>query len=461
VRLTRRKFVQGTAALGLAPFVPLRDRPPIESVEPAGVLVRECSLPGETRADDVVPAHPNGIPVSRDRWLLVYATRGFRGVDDDLSIVYQLRRGGPDGTVIREGFLARTTNAWDALGDGRTYVRQHGHPVVFGVPKGARAAGRALPHANLFVAKWRVCARVLDPATGELVHARATEEIRARTQGVEWAQFRLNAAEDDLEIVKPAGPMCQKGFESGPRFCSADGVGPMNQSFTPPVPLARDGSAWADCNAFDGGRVAPLRYAYSSDRGLYEWVQTGPLLSGPGVGIFEAGLAPWGAGFVMSARLQAGSGVAWARMEDPFGRAPEVTAARAPDTNSPLTLFRCADGVLRLLTGEKGRRDPLYVWDVDPAEGFAVSNRRVVFDSVKAGLPIRPAAQPKVDMGKVLPAQGRTQLVVHRVSVRSFNRPYPNRPSIPVINKKEKEACGIYATRITFRDALPPPWEFE
>ena len=44
-------------------------------IEPEGFLIRDCGLPGETRADDVVPAHPNGIPVSRNRWLLVYATR--------------------------------------------------------------------------------------------------------------------------------------------------------------------------------------------------------------------------------------------------------------------------------------------------------------------------------------------------------------------------------------------------
>jgi len=456
VTLSRRDFVFGTAALGAAPFLRLAG---IESIEPAGVLIRECTLPGETRADDVVPAHPNGIPVSRDRWLLIYATRGFRGVDDDLSIVYQLRRGEPDGAVVKEGFLARTANDWDPLGEGKKYVRQHGHPVVFGVPKGARVNGRAFAHANLFVAKWRVCARVLD-ASGALVHATESTDVGRQTQGVEWVQFRLNAAEDDLEIVRPVARMRQKGFESGPRFCGAADVTHMNQSFTPPVPLNGDGSEWGDCNAFDGGRVGPLRYAYDARAGVYEWVQTGPLLSAPGVRLSEGSLAPWRDGWAISARVDK-AGVAWARTDDPFGRAPEVAVTPLPETNSPLTLFRCADGALRVLTGEKGRRDPLFWWDVDPANGFAASNKRVLFESVRAGLPIRPASQPKVDMAKVLAGQGRTQLVVHRVSVRSFNHPYRNRPSIPIINKEEKGACGIYATRITYAEAFPSPWEFE
>lgn len=63
----------------------------IESIEHKGMLIYECGIPGETRKEDVFPAHPNGIPVSKNRWLLVYATRSYRGNDDDNSIIYQLR----------------------------------------------------------------------------------------------------------------------------------------------------------------------------------------------------------------------------------------------------------------------------------------------------------------------------------------------------------------------------------
>src|SRR5438128_1451344 len=83
---------------------------PIESIKHQGEFIRECSLPGETRKDDVVPRHANAIQLSRQRWLVVYSTHGYRGVDDERSIIYQVRRDAPDGPVLKEGFLVRTLN---------------------------------------------------------------------------------------------------------------------------------------------------------------------------------------------------------------------------------------------------------------------------------------------------------------------------------------------------------------
>ena len=192
----------------------------IEQIEHRGKLIHECGLPGETRADDVFPAHPNGIQVSARRFLLVYATRTYRGGDDDLSIVYQLRDGAYDGPVLAEGMLAKSVNDWDPFDDGSAYVRQHGHPVAFGVPRGALIKGRPAPNANVFVVKWRVCARVIDPATGFLVASGTHPDLSERTQGVEWVQLRLNDAEDNIEIVQPAQPLRQRGYEEGDAFCS-------------------------------------------------------------------------------------------------------------------------------------------------------------------------------------------------------------------------------------------------
>src|SRR5205809_523704 len=73
----------------------------IESIQQQGMLVRECSLQGETRKDGVVPRHANGIQLSRARWLIVYSTHAYRGVDDERSIVYQVRRDAPDGAVLK------------------------------------------------------------------------------------------------------------------------------------------------------------------------------------------------------------------------------------------------------------------------------------------------------------------------------------------------------------------------
>jgi hypothetical protein len=50
----------------------------IESIAFRGILISDCSIEGEARADDCFPAHPNGLQVSKKRWLILYATRGWR-----------------------------------------------------------------------------------------------------------------------------------------------------------------------------------------------------------------------------------------------------------------------------------------------------------------------------------------------------------------------------------------------
>ncbi len=434
MRLGRRRFLALAAAapaLGAAP-----PRRGIRAIEHDGVLIGECSLEGETRADDVVPGQASAIPLSRDRWLVLTSTRGFRFVDDDRSIVYQLRRGGSAGPVIREGRLARFRDE-----------RQHGHPVAFGVPKGARIGGKPAPNANVFAAKWR---------WGE-----------KGARGVEWVQFRLNDRDDDLEILQPPVPLRQKGYEEGPEFCSAGNVAWMNQTFTPPVAWSRDCTEWADCNYFDGGRIAALKYAFRSGR--YEWIETGPAFSEAGRNTFEPSLARFRDSWVVCARSSGGvarGGAGWTRTDDPFRALPPLVYPASPATDAPVTAFRCADGRLRLFGGDhasspyRRTRDPLYAWEIDPDRGFACSDRRLIFDSLAAGLPLRLESWPKIDMPKLLPAEGNVQRLVHRVSVRSFNAPYPNRPAIPLIAPAEKAACATYSARIVYDEVEPLPWGF-
>jgi hypothetical protein len=466
LRVDRRQFLAGAGAL-LAASDRIGAAPALTSIEPLGMLVRECTLVGERRADDVVPAHPNGIQLSRDRWMILYATRGFRGVDDDLSIVYQLRADAPNGRVIREGHLARTRTDWDPLERGDRLIKQHGHPVLFGVPKGARLGGNVPAHANLFVAKWRVVGITLDHERRMLTRGPADNRIREQTQGVEWVQFRLNDREDDIDIVQPVGPLRQRGFERGAAFCANERVRHMNQSFTPPVPFNAERSEWADVNHFDGGRIATLKYVFNAQTRLYEWTAMSPLIAAERRQLSEASLARTGSDWIIAARSP---GVGWIRCEDPFREVPAMTFAREPSMGAPLTVFTCADDVLRLFGGSaavsphRNARDPLYMWDIDPRHDFAASNRRVIFDSVAEGLRIRPRAVPKIDMCKLLPPVGRTQMLVFRVSVRSYNFPYTSgngvANGIPAINDDEKQACGIYAARITYSEDMRPTWSF-
>lgn len=433
----------------------------LERIEPQGVLIADSTLPREGRASGAVPAHPNGIQVSRDRWLLLYATRRFRGVDDDCSICWQVRRGSPVGTVLKEGIFARSVNDWDALGDGRRSVRQHGHPVAFGVPKGAVIRGRPAPHANLFVAKWRRVARLFDAARNLVVHQKEAPDLRA-TLAVEWVQFRLNEAEDDLEILEPVQVMRQPGYEQGPAFCSAPGVRIMNQSFVPAVPLDAACTQWADPNHFDQRAVAVLKYRYDPARHCYAWVETGPLIALTDQPLTEASLAPVGDGtWVIAARTERGTGAAWVRTRDPFHEVPAPVITSAPRCSGPLSVYHCPDGALRLCTGDAdaspyGRsRDPLYCWEIDP-DTFAASNRRVIFDTVEAGLPLRAEATPIADMCKLLPHQGRTQYAVYRVRVRAIDHPYVD----VTIDDAERAASAIYHSQLTYDHEYPPPWTF-
>ncbi len=468
--LTRRGFLAVAASSALAAGAAKTPLAKIEAIEHQGVLIRECGLAGERRADGVVPAHPNGLQVSANRWFLMYATRSFRGIDDDLSIAYQLRAGAPDGPILKEGFFARVEIDWNPEGGKGDYVRQLGHPVLFGVPKGARIAGKPVPSANVFVAKWRRSARLLDKKTNFLIRHAPNERLSLATQAVEWVQFRLNHAEDDIEIIQPAAVLRQKGYETGAAFCSAPVI-TINESFVQAVRFVRDGTQWADCMHFDGGRLACVKYAFNPAVRHYEWVETGPLFGGTGERLIEASLAHWGNDWVIGGRLSV-AGVAWTRSDDPFKRIPARIHAPSPATTTPRTAYVWADGVLRLFTGDptlspnqKNPRDPLYCWDINPDAGFTASNRRVIFDSVAAGLPIRPEARPMIDMCKLLPhSGGRVQWIVHRVQVAAgdHTRPSSNSPTgeIPVVNDQEKAACAIYYARVHYSEALPDLWDF-
>lgn len=445
----------------------------IEKLEPRGRFIHECSLPGETKADGVSPRHANALQLSADRWLVVYSTHGYRGVDDERSIIYQIRRDAPDGAVLKEGFLSQGREDWfppdfdkSFLTAEQTIFKQHGHMTAFGVPQGAKIDGRTPPHAGLFVVKWRTRGRILNRDTNYLEHATVGPNEGRIGQLVEWVQFRLNAAGDDIDIVQSARTLRQTGYLEGPKFTAADDVVWMNQSFVPAVPFSADATEWADVNSFDGGRIAAMKYRFNLQSGVYEWVEIGPRLSEPGGHIHEAGLSRVGDEWIISARRQRLPGIAWFRTSDLFTDAPTPTLATEPQCNAPLTSFVCADGVLRIFTGEaanspyRNARDPLFLWDVDPAQNFAATNRRLIFDSVATGLPIRKEVVPKVDFCELFPHQGRSQLIVYGVSMRGYDFPYRNRPDILAVNAAEKAAAGIYFAEITYRNEPPPRWQF-
>ena len=433
--------------------------PPV--IEVKGMLIKECSLPGETRKDDVVPRHANAIQIASDRWCILYSTHGYRGVDDERSIVYQIREASPDGKVLKEGFLALTTNDWKPEGvppaaEGKSYVKQHGHMTAFGVPAGAVVADKLPEHGNLFVATWRVVGVPLIVAEKKLERAASDPVLFAKTKAVEWCQFRLNRERNDIDIVQPVQRLRQKGFEEGERFCEAKDIAFMNASFCPAVPFNDARSEWVIANHFDQNKIGVLKFRFNPKTKLYEWVELGPMVGDAKTRCWEASLLHTTNEWILACRSN--GKVAWARSKDPLKTWSEPTFSAEPLVSAPLTCFTCADGVVRLFTGDKAAspqkydRDPLYCWEMTTGVEITATNRRVIFDSVVAKLPIRAEVRSKVDFCELFPLQGKSQLIVFGVSTRGYNFPYGS-TGIPVINQAEKDAAGIYYATMTWKTA--------
>jgi len=451
----------------------------IEWIEHKGKFLHECSLPGEGRDLGVYPAHPNGIQLSRDRFLIIYSTRASRGDDDEKSGVYQLREGSFDGRVLKEGWICRTQDDWEPLGDGKRYVRQHGHLTVFGVPKGAIIQGRRQPHENLFAVLWRVEARWIDPQTGFMAYVQEHPELTESTRGVEWMQFRLNESGDDIEILQPPTRLRQTGYSEGPAFCRHESAASMVANFAPPVPHNAEASEWVHANTIyvpgargttdhqsikvhTEGAVVPLRFRYDQATHRYQWVETGEPFGGLGQGLFEGSIARDKSGWIIMARRVQGDAVAFGRVDDLFGPKVPMQLAQDQRNGAPTVLFMCPDGILRRTGGLPGvspyhlERNPLYIMDIHPDRGFAYSNPRVIFDANRAGVPI--PTTPIVDFGKVLPhAGGRSQTILHRL--RSPMLSDPRRPQYK-LTPPEVEASGIYGAKIHYREPWPGAWEF-
>jgi hypothetical protein len=451
----------------------------IVSITPQGPLIRECGLDGERKRENVFPAHPAGIQVSRDRWLLFCATRTLRQHDDDHSIVYQLRADAPDGRLLREGFLQRTRSDWDPFGDGSACVCLLRHAMGFGVPKGAVLNGRPAPNANVFAAVWsRSAAGRLDPRTG--LYA-IDPGLETRTIEAVWCQFRLNDAEDDIEILQPPRKLRQKGYENGPSFCSHETASFMVASLVPAVAFNAECTEWAATQEMSVG-IAALKYRFNAAAGLYEWVETGPAQASTAefslreptlarvkddwiVGVRPRWIAPTATADWYGSLARDRGHTGWIKVENPFREMPFPAIVRDPHREAPMTIHHCADGVLRLFSGDlanspyKARRDPLYCWDVN-TDDFSVSNRHVLFDTVKAGVfPDDPKLQRSTCFGFVFPhAGGDTQLVAHRVMCFRY---LPGMDAgNPPITAEQLDRFGVYYERLQYTEEYPPAWRF-
>lgn len=419
----------------------------------------------------MAPAHPNGIPLGRDVFLLLISTLDFRGVDDSKGIVGQLRRGGFDGPVIREIPLVQCALDWDLFGDGELHVRQVGHPCAFGVPKGALAGGQVPAHANVFGLLWRCSARKISPG-GVLYWDSEPARVRMASQHVRWRQFRLNDAGDDLEFLTEPEPLRLRGADDCGPHRSLPGRS-LNQTFVQPVPYTPSADQWIVCNHFiDSSTLAVLRFAFNAAEGLYEWVEMSKEF---GEGYFEASILPWKSDWIVVARSLAGEDRTlaapplhgWARVNDLF--AEEVVLRDFPEPGSfraPVAAYACPDGAVRWISGNKSRspqglgRNPLYLFEADVENGFRTKNVQTVFDAVAENLPIQP--NPIVDMGKLLPhSGGRRQILAHRVrTIALRNAEADIGGPAKVLQPGDFASTAIYYAALDYGTDVPAAWQF-
>jgi len=455
----------------------------IRTVNPCGMYLSDTALEGERRVDDVYPAHPNGIPISHNRWLIVFATRGYRGIDDERSIHYRICDGSPVGRVIKKGVLTRSFNEWDPFGDGTSCFKHHGSPVAFGVPKDAIINGKPAPNANRFVVKWYRCGRVVvnDPEYGPIipdipgpVRARYPEvaaheqELMNRTIGVEWMQLKLNEAEDDIEVLMQ--PQLMRLPENGE-------ASPMNHAFTTPVPLESSCEQWVHVHS-GNAVIYPIKLAYNARRGLYEWRDCGPTIEHPTHGFGEVSVAPYKGRWVLAIRTLAkdrsNRGMVWVQTDDPVTLPdPQYTweladAGTAAWTSTPLSLYRGPDDTLLLLRGDRavsGRsshRDPLYLFEIDPDDDFRRLSNHTIFDGFDVLGPEERRNDQRsgliADMGKLLPHMGgRSQWIVHRVRPSARTIPSPNGEAV---TQTEKQCAGIYHAEVIYDHEPSAMWTF-
>lgn len=449
----------------------------VASIRYLGMHIGDTSVAGETKADGVIPAHPGSgaLRVSQDLWAIFFATLDPRGWDANRSIVYQLRKDGPTGRIVKEGVIARSRDDWDPFGDGQRLFMSCGMPIAFGVPHGAMHNGRPMANANVFAVKWyRWAHRLVDGQIQHPSHHRQAWPLglqtKHRTLRVEWMQFRLNDAGDDLQPLTEPAMLRQRGYENGEAFCALGPDLQMNHSMKAPVATDATCTTWIECDSFipyhlgnlDHHAIAPVKFAFNFSLGLYEWVSVGPLTEVPGRVIGEA-----------SVNLHNGTWVIAARSFEYAGRPPSTCWFKTSDlmaglgeptfTNSgaaPRTAFVCGDGVLRLFTndtqsaGSPTDRSRLCCWDVDP-ETFELTNKRVILDARQAKLPME---DPFVDMAKLCPAQGNRQLLLFRCIDHSHTG---NKPCQSSQNDAGFALAGIHAAQFTYSEPTPEVWCFD
>jgi len=408
-----------------------------------GLLIGDSSIPGEGKVHGVIPSHcASALKLSKNRWIIFFASLDMRGHDAARSILYQLRIDAPDGRIIREGIVAKNQNDWDPFSRGDHFWKCNDNPVAFGCSKDAVYAGKVLLSANHFVVKWCTYAHI--EKNNMLINSASFDwpgkkYVFNRTLRIEWAQFKLNDDENDIELIQPPQLMIRKNHNNND--FSGLGLGfSMNHSLVPPLPLDASMQDWIEYDTFtlenEGigghGRVAPVKYSFNRAMGLYEWTDTGALLSVPDSVIGESSLCRINDDFIASFRVFNKNQSIWLKTSDPFSKS--MLLKKMTGHNTPRHIFLCEDNKIRLfcnnadLSPYQQRRNPLYACEISP-DNFSHTRYAIVFDAVKENLPFK---FPFIDLPKLFPAYDGKQILAFRAITRAqtvgYKSDYPSTP---------------------------------
>lgn len=432
-----------------------------------GQFMTDTRIPGEGKTDWVQPSYPTFVQLSCDRYLILFQTRGFGGIDNERAICYQIRADRPNGPVLKEKVLSPYTPKWRPLEDGPTFYKQQGTPMGFGVPAGVRIGDRKLPHANVFVVHWYNAARELPAEDGTVTNPRGSGHPLLHVHRIEWAQVRYGREQDDIELIEQPRWLRQRGCEEGDTFTSLEGR--IHSVFFWSVqPWNEDRSKWIAMAVFNRAFLAPILFEFNREIGRYEWTRTGAPVRAAGIKLTEPSLCKVDDTWIVAARTNVrfreghpGSCTAWFRSTDPMAGFSQVHLAEVPSTWGPRLAYTCPDGVLRIFSGELSqspyhqKRNPLYCWDVDP-DTFAVSNRRIVLDANKSGLSLR---HPMIGFARLSPLyDGNRQVLAFRVTTQNHRHATDR---FPAVTEDELAVCGSHYCEIEWEGTVQQgPWTF-
>jgi hypothetical protein len=451
-----------SAVRPIGPGPTLKDAAVLKEIRYKGIYIDEAPFEGQRKADGMAPNYAQGLRLSRNRWMVMYDTVDRRGFDVWTGVFYQVRADFPDGRVLTNGILAAPDPVGGPVNGTRLFM-QCGQPALFGVPKGAQIDGKVPEQANLFAATWLKgpvlhYGGLVDRAHTNILseHGWTQEQIAAVEPllrgGRQVMHFRLNDAGDDIEILSKPMPIEQEGFPGGRGY-----------GWAQPIRDNADGTRWLEAVQIDGG-IAVTAYEFDPKTREFRWTRTGAVTPLPTTNAGEPSLVKLQENdYVILVRgFSADGNSFWYRTPDPFASFGQP--AMAPDTVGQRYAWLCPDGVLRLfMNRQRGnpygdRRNPLYCWDVDPAD-FSYSDTRIVADVRAKAMDPRmvPLKVPFVDHCHLFDCTGDRQVITFRaIAARQVARTAKS----PEMTGEDWKKGGIHHAEIVYEGNPPPRWTF-